>query len=93
VILARREEQLRDAVFLHLQPQACAIRVRQLTHRREDERLQPVDVLLGRQRDSDPVELAELAVAPVRLDFQLGDLLFQRDVLHRDPNQLSQGGR
>jgi len=40
--------------------------VSQLAHGREDERLQPVDVLLRREGDADPVELAELAVAPVR---------------------------
>ena len=63
----------------------------QLAHGREDERLQPVDVLLRREGDADPVELAELAVAPVRFGLQLRHLPLEGDILHRNPDQLTHG--
>ena len=93
MVLARRQEQLWAAVLIHLQPQAGAVRVRQLAHRREDERLQAFYVLLGRKGNADPVQLAKLAVAAMRFGLQLRQLLLEDNVFHPDTDELAHGRR
>src|SRR5450759_3858169 len=92
VVLAGGEEELRAAFIVGFQPQARAVRVGELAHRREDESLQPVDVLLRRQGDADLVQLAELPVAAGDLRVELLDLALELDILLRHPKQLTQGG-
>ena len=88
------QEELRLTVLAHrLQPQARAVGVGQLAHRREDEVLQLADVPLGRQRDADAVQLLELTVLPARLLLVLPNRLLQRDVLHRQVQQVAQRRR
>src|SRR5487761_785220 len=93
-VLACREAQLRLAVVADLnEPKAGAVGVGQLAHRREDEILQLVDIPLGRQLLTDPIELLELAVLATRLLLVLPRLLLERHVLHRQVQEMAQGGR
>jgi len=73
-VLACAQRELGLIVLTYrLPPQAGAIGVGELAHRREDEFLELADVPLGGQSDPYAIELLELTVLPLRLILELTD--------------------